>query len=228
MSSRSCCGFRRTNLWCPFLFRLTHLESNADAMPKHHVKTSSTVRVEPPNPHHRVDRYYSVGRYSAWGGGCHSGMNVAPDAYVLYLPYSGSMAMDIGRNRLLATPQIGFLGDMSHFESLTLHHDCSHIGLAFERSAITQQLCELLEGPATGNIKFVGVVDLATVKGSRLAALGNLVWNCLDVDDADQLLPAAIEHLFRTVMIALLEVIPNNYLPLLTRPVSPAIPRRLK
>lgn len=211
------------------------VDADADEMSEHYGKTLSPAKVEPLRQHQRIsveDRHYSVGRYSAWNGICHSGMrvtlNTAPDAYVLYLPFSGAMEIDVGRKRFESTPSTGFLGDMSHFEKLVLHEDRSHIGLAFEKSAMTQQLSELLDGPVTDNIEFAGPVDLTTVKGSRLAALGNLVWNCLDVDDADQLSAAGIDRLFQTMMLVLLETVPNNYSPQLTRQVSPAVPRRLK
>jgi len=215
------------------VFRI--LEADADEMSEHYAKTLSPAKVEPLKPRQRIsveDRHYSAGRYSVWNGRCHSGMKVAlagaPDAYVLYLPSSGAMEIDVGRNRIISTPTTGFLGDMSHFEKLVLHEDRSHIGMAFEKSAMIQQLSELLDGPVTDNIEFSGTIDLAAVKGSRLMALGNLVWNCLDVDDADHLSPTAIERLFQAMMIVLLEVVPNNYWPRLTRPVSPAVPRRLK
>lgn len=211
------------------------VEADADEMSEHYARTLSPAKVEPLKPRQRIsveDRHYSAGRYSVWNGRCHSGMKVAlasaPDAYVLYIPTSGAMEIDVGRHRVISTPTTGFLGDMSHFEKLVLHEDRSHIGMAFEKSAMIQQLSELLDGPVTDNVEFSGTIDLTTVKGARLAALGNLVWTCLDVDDADHLSAAAIERLFQTMMIVLLEVVPNNYWPRLTRPVSPAVPRRLK
>ncbi len=215
------------------VFRI--VEADADEMSEHYARTLSPANVEPLRPRQRIsveDRHYTIGRYSVWNGKCHSGMKVslgsAPDAYVLYLPTSGAMEIDVGRSRIVSTPKTGFLGDMSHFEKLVLHEDRSHIGMAFEKSAMTQQLSELLDGPVTDNIEFSGTIDLSTVKGSRLVALGNLVWNCVDIDDADHLSPIAIERLFQAMMIVLLEVVPNNYWPRLTRPVSPAVPRRLK
>jgi AraC-like DNA-binding protein len=178
------------------------------------------------------DGHYATGRYGVWNGRCHSGMKVAlanaPASYVLYLPVSGAMEIDVGGTRITSTSTTGFLGDMSQFEKLVLHEDRSHIGMAFEKSAMIQQLSELLDGPVTDNIEFSGTIELTTVKGARLAALGKFVWNSLDVDDADHLSAAAIERLFQTMMIVLLEVVPNNYWPRLTRPVSPAVPRRLK
>lgn len=211
------------------------VEADADEMSEHYAKTLSPAQVEPLKPRQRTsveDRHYTAGRYSVWNGRCHSGMKVAlagaPDAYVLYLPSSGAMEIDVGRHRVVSTATTGFFGDMSRFEKLVLHEDRSHIGMAFEKSAMIQQLSELLDGPVTDSIEFAGTVDLTTVKGSRLAALGTLVWNCLDDDDADQLSPVAIERLFQTMMTVLLEVVPNNYMPRLTRPVSPAVPRRLK
>jgi AraC-like DNA-binding protein len=210
-------------------------EADADEMSEHYARTLSPARVEPLKPRERIsveDGHYATGRYGVWNGRCHSGMKVAlanaPASYVLYLPVSGAMEIDVGGTRITSTSTTGFLGDMSQFEKLVLHEDRSHIGMAFEKSAMIQQLSELLDGPVTDNIEFSGTIDLTTVKGARLAALGKFVWNSLDVDDADHLSAAAIERLFQTMMIVLLEVVPNNYWPRLTRPVSPAVPRRLK
>lgn len=211
------------------------VEADADEMSEHYARTLSPAKVEPLKPSQRIsveDRHYSAGRHSVWNGKCHSGMKVAlasaPDAFVLYLPTSGAMEIDVGHQRVVSTPATGFLGDMTHFERLVLHEDRSHIGIAFEKSAMIQQLSELLDGPVTDNIEFAGAIDLTTVKGSRLAALGTLIWNFLDVDDADQFSPNAIERLFQTMMVILLEEVPNNYLQRLARPTSPAVPRRLK
>ena len=65
---------------------------------------------------------------------------------VLYLPVSDAMEIDVGGTRITSTSTTGFLGDMSQFEKLVLHEDRSHIGMAFEKSAMIQQLSELLEG----------------------------------------------------------------------------------
>nr|ABW33615.1 rcorf58 [Rhizobium rhizogenes] len=93
---------------------------------------------------------------------------------------------------------------------------------------MVQQVSELLDGPVTADLHFDRIVDLTTEKGLRLAALGHLVWSCLNLSDADRLAPAAIERLFESTMIALLEVVPNSYMPRLERPVSPAVPRQVK
>jgi AraC-like DNA-binding protein len=210
------------------------VEADADEMPEHYQRTLSPTKVEPPRQRQRIsvaDKHYTIGRYSVWNGKCHSvkaAFATATDAYVLCLPTSDAMELDVGRSRIVPTPTTGFLGDVSRFENLLLHEDRSHIGMAFEKSAMVQQLSKLLDGPVTDNIEFAGTIDLSTVKGSRLAALGNLVWNCVDVDDADHLSPIAIERLCEAMMIVLLEVVPNNYWPRLTRTVSPAVPRRLK
>lgn len=208
------------------------VETDAGEMSEHDSRPLSPAKVEPLRLRQRVeDKHYSFGRYSVWNGKCHSVKEAfasAPDAYILCLPTSDATEMDVGRGRIVSTPTTGFLGDMSRFENLMLHEDRSHIGMAFEKPAMIQQLSKLLEGPVTDAIEFAGTVDLSTVKGSRLAALGNLVWNCVDIDAADHLSPIAIERLFEAMMIVLLEVVPNNYWPRLTRTVSPAVPRRLK
>jgi AraC-like DNA-binding protein len=211
------------------------VEADADQMSNHYARPLSSAKAEPLRQRQRIsveDKHYTIGRYSVWNGKCHPGMKSAfasaPDAYILCLPTFDAMKRDVSRSRIVSTPATGFLGDVSHFEKLVLHEDRSHIGMVFEKSAMTQQLSELLDGPVTDDIQFSGTIDLSTAKGSRLVALGNLVWNFVDVDDADHLSPIAIERLFQAMMIALLEVAPNNYWRRLTRPVSPAVPRRLK
>lgn len=93
---------------------------------------------------------------------------------------------------------------------------------------MVQQVSELLDGPVTTDLEFDRLVDLTSEKGLRLAALGNLVWSCLNLSEADRLSPAAIERLFQATMIALLEVAPNSYMPRLERSLSPAVPWQVK
>jgi AraC-like DNA-binding protein len=211
------------------------VEADADEMSEHYARTLSPAKVEPLYQHSLIsveDRHFAIGRCSIWNGRCHSGMRVtlaqAPDVYVLYLPSSGVMEIDTGRKRLTSKPAIGLLGDMSHFEKLTLHEARGHMGVAFEKSAMIQQLSELLDAPVVGGIDFADTLDLATAKGGRIAALSHFVWSCLDVEEADQPSSAFIERMLQAMMIALLETVPNNYSARLAKPVSPAIPKRLK
>jgi AraC-like DNA-binding protein len=204
-------------------------------MSEHYARTLSPAKVEPLRQHALIsveDRHFAVGRCSIWNGRCHSGMRVAlaqaPDAYALYLPSSGVMEIDAGNKRLISKPATGLLGDMSRFERLTLHEDRSHMGVAFEKSAMIQQLSELLDAPVIDGIDFADTIDLATAKGARIAALSHLVWNCLNVGEADQPSTTFVERLLQAMMIALLETVPNNYSARLAKPISPAIPKRLK
>jgi AraC-like DNA-binding protein len=215
------------------IFRI--VQADADEMSEHYARTLSPAKVEPLRQHGLIsveDRHFAVGRCSIWNGRCHSGMRVAlaqaPDAYALYLPSSGVMEIDAGSKRLISKPAMGLLGDMSRFERLTLHEGRSHMGMAFEKSAMIQQLSELLDSPVIGGIDFADTIDLATEKGGRIAALGHLAWSCLNVDEADQPSAAFVERLLQAMMIALLETVPNNYSARLAKPISPAIPKRLK
>ncbi|AXO68556.1 MULTISPECIES: helix-turn-helix transcriptional regulator [Rhizobium/Agrobacterium group] len=178
------------------------------------------------------DSHYIVGRFHAWKGKCHSALKLAfdgaPDAYLLYLPLSTTPGTRSGALRLSTAQAVGFLEDLAQFDELTPHEHSSYIGLSFAKSAMVQQVSELLDGPVTADLHFDRIVDLTTEKGLRLAALGHLVWSCLNLSDADRLAPAAIERLFESTMIALLEVVPNSYMPRLERPVSPAVPRQVK
>lgn len=63
--------------------------------------------------------------------------------------------------------------------------------------------------------------------GSRLAALGNLLWTCFDVEGDDRS-TTATDHLFHAAMVMILESIPHNYSARLHRLISPALPRHLK
>ncbi|WFU05999.1 AraC family transcriptional regulator (plasmid) [Rhizobium sp. CB3171] len=211
------------------------VDADADEMTEHYARTLSPATVEPLRRGSLIsveDRHYAVGRFSVWNGKCHSGMRVTlpsgPDAYALYLPSSGVMAIDSGRKQLVSEPAAGLLGDMSRFDQLVLHEDRSHIGIAFEKSAMIRQLSELLDAPVDGDIDFANTVDLATVKGSRITTLGNLIWNCLDVEDEHQSSSTFVERLLQAMMITLLETVPNNYSARLAKQTSPAIPKRLK
>ncbi|WP_343069999.1 AraC family transcriptional regulator [Rhizobium paranaense] len=204
-------------------------------MTEHYARTLSPANVEPLQRGSLIsveDRHFAVGRFGVWNGKCPSGMRVTlssgPDAYALYLPSSGVMAIDSGRKQLASGPSQGLLGDMSRFDRLVLHEDRSHIGIAFEKSAMIRQLSELLDAPVAGNVDFADAVDLATAKGLRITALGNLIWSCLDVDDEDQPSSTFVERLLQAMMITLLETVPNNYSARLAKPTSPAIPKRLK
>jgi AraC-like DNA-binding protein len=179
------------------------------------------------------DSHYIVGRFSAWKGKCRSALkqafDEAPDAYVLYLPSSTALPESRGgAQRFSTTRTVGFLEDLTRFDQLTAHERPSYIGLSFEKSAMVQQVSELLDDPVMADLEFDRAIDLTTEKGLRLAALGHLVWSCVNLSDADRLPPAAIERLFQATMIALLEVAPNSYMPRLERPVSPAVPWHVK
>ncbi|MDL2410481.1 helix-turn-helix domain-containing protein [Rhizobium calliandrae] len=215
------------------VFKITN--ADADQMTEHYARTLSPVKVEPLLRRSLIsveDRHYIVGRCAIWNGRCHSGMKVTlsggPDAYALYLPSSGIMAIEAGRKQLVSEPAVGLLGDMSCFDKLVLHADRSHIGMAFEKSAMIKQLSELLDAPVADNIDFADTINLATAKGSRIAALANLVWSCLDGDEVHETPSAFIERLLQAMMTMLLETVPNNYSTRLTGPISPAIPKRLK
>ncbi|NLS00947.1 AraC family transcriptional regulator [Rhizobium sp. P38BS-XIX] len=210
---------------------------NADAaeMTAHYEKTLFPAVVEPLQRRMLVsvqDRHYSLGDFSVWNGSCHSGMRVTlsggPDAYALYLPSSGKMSVDTGGRQLESEPGRGLICNMSSFERLVLHEQRSHIGIAFERSAMTRQLSELLDAPVVAGLEFTDAIDLSGEKGARIAALGRLIWDSLTADDADQSSGLFTEHLLQAMMIRLLEAVPNNYSMRLLKPVSPAIPRRLK
>ncbi|WEZ85451.1 AraC family transcriptional regulator (plasmid) [Rhizobium sp. 32-5/1] len=118
--------------------------------------------------------------------------------------------------------------DLARFDELTPDEHSSYIGLSFERAAMVQQVSELLEWPVTTDLEFDRIVDLTSEKGLRLAALGHLVWSCLNLSEADRLPPAAIDRLFQATMIALLEVAPNSYMRRLERSLSPAVPWQVK
>lgn len=209
--------------------------ADADEVSEHYAKTLSPAKVEPLQRNAQIsveDGHYSMGRYGIWKGSCHSGMKVSlsspPDVHVLYLPLLGAMNVDIGQRRLVSTPGTASLGDMARFENMTFNEGRSHIGIAFEKLAMIQQLRDLFDEPITRNIEFADTIDVTMGKGLQIAALGNLIWDCVDVSDTDRFLQAGIERLFEAMMLMLLETVPNNYLARLTKPISPALPKQLK
>ncbi|OWV87673.1 hypothetical protein ATY78_04045 [Rhizobium sp. R635] len=70
---------------------------------------------------------------------------------------------------------------------------------------MVQKASELLNGPVTRDLEFDPIVDLTTARGSHLAELCNLVWNCLDVFETQNFSQVAIEHLLQATMITLLK-----------------------
>ncbi|TIX87118.1 AraC family transcriptional regulator [Rhizobium sp. P44RR-XXIV] len=209
--------------------------AEAEEMTAHYERTLFPAVVEPLHPGALVsveDRHYTLGDFSVWNGKCRSGMRVTlsggPDAYVLYLPSSGKMAVDIGGKRLESEPGRGLMGNMSSFERLILHEQRSHIGIAFEKSMVTRQLSELLDAPVVDGLEFTGTIDLSVAEGLQIASLGRLIWESLTADDAERSSSLFSERLLQAMMIALLEVVPNNYSMRLLRPASPAVPKTLK
>ncbi|MCZ7448208.1 AraC family transcriptional regulator [Rhizobium rhizogenes] len=178
------------------------------------------------------ERHYIVGRFSAWMRS-HQTTNTITlpgtrGVYALYLPRHNVYEAEAGASHLTPAQTSGFLGEFPHVEKLICLEGRSYIVMTFERSAMVCQLSELLDTPITQDVEFDRVVDLTTVRGSRLVELANLVWHCLDVSEEHRMPSAAIERLFQATMIALLKVVPNNYLPRLSGPVSPAVPWYVK
>jgi len=204
-------------------------------MTAHYERTLFPAVVEPLHPSMLVsveDCHYTLGDFGVWNGRCRSGMNVTlsggPDAYAFYLPSSGKMTVDIGSKRLESEPGRGLMGNLSSFDRLILHEQRSHIGIAFERSAVVRQLSALLDAPVVDGLEFSGTIDLSVAKGLQIATLGHLIWESLTAEDADRSSSLFSERLLQAMMIALLEAVPNTYSTRLLRPVSPAIPRALK
>ncbi|OAP39866.1 AraC family transcriptional regulator [Sinorhizobium glycinis] len=211
------------------------VKADADEMSEHYAKTLSPAKVEPLGQDGRIsveDRHYSAGPFSIWAGMCHSGMKVTfsqpSDAFVLYLPHSSAMEIDVGRKRLLSTPGTAMVGNMAQFERLTIHENRGHIGIAFEKSAMVGQLSQLLDAPVLGDIDLCATLDTDSAAGSRLAALGSLLWDCFDVAGEDRVSATATNHLFQAAMVMILESVPHNYSARLHKPMSPAMPRNLK
>lgn len=211
------------------------VEADADEMTEHYARTLSPARVEPLGPSNCIlveDRHYDAGPFSIWSGRCHSGMRVTfsqpSDVFVLYLPTTNAMEVEIGRRRLISVPGTALVGNMACFDRLTLHENRAHIGIAFEKSAMVGQLSQLLDGPILDDIDMCATLDTTSPAGLRLASLGNLIWNCFDVDSDDRVSATATSHLFQAAMAMILESVPHNYSERLQKPASPAMPRNLK
>lgn len=211
------------------------VEAGADEMAEHHARTLPLAKVEPLRPNERIvveDRHYDAGPFSIWSGRCHSGMSVTfsqpADVFVLYLPTTNAMDVDIGRRRLVSVPGTALVGNMACFDRLTLYENRAHIGIAFEKSAMVSQLSSLLDAPILDDIDMCATLDTTSPVGSRLTYLGNLIWNCFDIDSDDRVAAAATSHLFQAAMVMILESVPHNYSERLQKPASPAMPRNLK
>ncbi len=211
------------------------VEADADEMTEHYARTLSPAKVEPLEKGGRIlveGRHYDSGPFSIWSGKCHSGMSVSfsrpPEVYVLYLPIANALAVDVGRRQLISIPGTALVGNVACFDKLTLHENRGHIGIAFEKAAMVGQLSQMLDSPILDDIDMCATVDMASPAGSRLASLGNLLWNCFDTEDGDRVSSSATSHLFQAAMAMILESVPHNYSARLHRPVSPAMPRNLK
>ncbi|WP_018237113.1 AraC family transcriptional regulator [Ensifer sp. BR816] len=211
------------------------VEADADEMSEHYARTLSPATVEPLERGGSIsveDRHYTSGPFSIWSGMCHSGMKVTfsepSDAFVLYLPHSSAMEFDVGRKRLTSIPGTAMVGNMARFDKMTIHENRGHIGIAFDKSAMVGQLSQLLDAPVLGDIDLCATLETASAAGSRLAAVGSLLWECFDVVGDDRVSTTATDHLFRAAMVMILESFPHNYSARLNRPMSPAMPRNLK
>jgi AraC-like DNA-binding protein len=216
-----------------FGFRI--VEADADEMTEHYARTLSPAKVEPLGQSNLIlveDRHFDAGPFSIWSGKCHSGMSVTfsqpSDAYVLYLPVTSAMEVEVGKKRLVSVPGTALVGNMACFDKLTLYENRAHIGIAFAKSAMVGQLSQLIDAPVLDNIDMCATVETASPAGSRLASLGNLLWNCFDTEAGDRVSATATSHLFQAAMALILESVPHNYSRRLHRPVSPAMPRNLK
>ena len=211
------------------------VEADADEMTEHYARTLSPAKVEPLRPNERIvveDRHYDAGPFSIWSGRCHSGMSVTfsqpADVFVLYIPTTNAMDVDIGSRRLVSVPGTALVGNMGCFDRLTLYENRAHLGIAIKKSAMVSQLSSLLDAPILNDIDMCATLDTTSPAGSRLTSLSNLIWNCFDIDSDDGVNATATTHLFQAAMVMILESVPHNYSERLQRPVSPAMPRNLK
>lgn len=214
--------------------RPTFRKADADEMSDQDGQTLSPATVEPLGRDGRAwveNRHYTAGPFSIWCSMCHSGMEVTSsqpsNVYVLYIPHSSAMEIDESRKRLASTPGTLLVGNMSSCDKLTIHENCRHIGIAFDKSAMVGQLSKLLNAPVMDDIELCATVETESAVGSRLAGLGNLLWTCFDVEGDDRS-TTATDHLFHAAMVMILESIPHNYSARLHRLISPALPRHLK
>ena len=211
------------------------VDADVDHMAEHYAKTLKPAKVMQLDRPGRIsveDQHYSIGNFDIWCGKCSSGMRVTfsepAEAYVLYLPISGAMEIDIGRKRLTSVPGVGLVGDLSAFDQLTLHKERSHLGIAFDKSMLVSQLSELLDGPVLNRLDFSTSIGMGSAASAHLFAMGSLLWGYLGAEEGKDISSRAIEYFFRSIMVMLLETVPHNYSARLARPTSPAIPRNMK
>lgn len=214
---------------------LQMVDADVDHMAEYYAKTLKPAKVMQLDRSGRIsveDQHYSIGNFDIWCGKCSSGMRVTfsepAEAYVLYLPISGAMEIDIGRKRLTSVPGVGLVGDLSAFDQLTLHKERSHLGIAFDKSMLVSQLSELLDGPVLNRLDFSTSIGMGSAASAHLFAMGSLLWGYLGAEEGKDISSRAIEYFFRSIMVMLLETVPHNYSARLARPTSPAIPRNMK
>jgi AraC-like DNA-binding protein len=215
--------------------RFKIVEADLEQLRDHYARTLKPVRVLPIVRGGRVsveDLHFSVGEFDIWSGQCRSGMEVnftePPDAFAIYLPIRGAMEMVSGGRSLVSTSRSIIAADLAQSKTLKLHQNRSHIGIAFSRAAVRQQLSELLDGPAVHDLDLTSEVPMGVAAHDRLSDLGQFLWRSLESDGSEMLSMRSTEYLFKTIMISLLENVPHRYSGMLERPIAAAVPRQVK
>jgi AraC-like DNA-binding protein len=209
-------------------------DADADQLREHYARTLTPVDLNPVDKSGTIsveDLHFTVGDFSIWSGSCRSGMEVRfsepPDALVIYLPLKGAMELGTRGERLVSTPNTLIVSDLCNASDLRLHPERSHIGIAFPRQVVTRQLSELLDRPIVHDVDFSLEIDMASAPGRTISGMGKLLWDLI-ADEGDILPAHTTEQMFRTILVALLELLPHHYASSLAVPESPALPRHLK
>jgi len=212
--------------------RFSAINSDVDALRQHYAETLKPVHVDPIEGHRTIsahDLHLSIAGFDVWAGGCPSGMKVSftepPDLYALYIPLSGSMEFNRGKSTVISAPGTIFACDLASIDSIVLHARRSHIGIAFDKKMVAEQLKEVTGEPGDRNLDVFNTLKI-TGDCARLEAMCKLVWHGIEADPEESIRQKSNEMLLRTIMLKLFENLRHKGQS--SERHSPAMPRHVK
>ncbi|AYG64479.1 AraC family transcriptional regulator [Rhizobium jaguaris] len=208
---------------------------DAQTLSEHYARFSTGVLIEPLTRRKGIaieGSHYATGAFQIWSGTCRFGMQAKllepPEVFAIYLPHAGGFDVYTGSQRHEYGPDEAFVGDLSTIERIRFQEGRRHTAIAFGRSLVTKQLCELLDTPVSKKLEFSAKLDCSSSAIRRISMASALLWSSLANEPEHIASVKFTEHLFQSLALLLLAVVPHNYSVNLGRPLSPAIPRQVK
>lgn len=218
---------RKTNI-----SRLGLTNSDVDELRQHYAETLKPVRIDPIDSNRTIsvhDLHIKLAAFDIWAGGCSSGMRVSftepPDLYALYIPLSGTMEFKRQNSTLISAPGTIFACDLASIDSILLHPQRSHIGIAFDKKMVAEHLEAVTGRPGDRNIDIFDVIN-TDGDGKQLEEMCKLIWRNLQANPEEGIRQKSNELLLRAITLKLFENL--HRVDLLKERHSPAVPRHVK